>query len=239
LCDSATMTFYAGEVSLTCGHVRMIAPRIVFASGTESAPFVLVVPGKLRRRYQGSLSIAAKDNELFAVVEMDLETAVASIVAAEVPASTLFEALKAQAVVTRSFLVASHARHTGSAFCDTTHCQFLRSPPPPDSAASRATRSTKGLVLAWHGKAFPAMYSAACGGRTRTLPQNAQLPAAYPYYAVECRYCLRHPKASGSAGHGIGLCQRGSAGIAGEGSTFREILSHYFPNTELLQLEAR
>lgn len=37
-------------------------------------------------------------------------------------------------------------------------------------------------------------------------------------------------------GHGLGLCQRGARGMAEQGSTFREILSHYFPNTKLAEL---
>jgi SpoIID/LytB domain protein len=39
-------------------------------------------------------------------------------------------------------------------------------------------------------------------------------------------------------GHGIGLCQRGATGMAQEGASFREILSHYFPNTEVAALAA-
>ncbi len=34
-------------------------------------------------------------------------------------------------------------------------------------------------------------------------------------------------------GHGIGLCQRGAKAMAEEGSSFRQILNHYFPNTTL------
>jgi stage II sporulation protein D (peptidoglycan lytic transglycosylase) len=34
-------------------------------------------------------------------------------------------------------------------------------------------------------------------------------------------------------GHGIGLCQLGATDMATEGSTFQEILAHYFPNTSL------
>jgi hypothetical protein len=37
-------------------------------------------------------------------------------------------------------------------------------------------------------------------------------------------------------GHGIGLCQRGAAAMAEEGSSFRQILNHYFPNAALIQL---
>jgi stage II sporulation protein D len=34
-------------------------------------------------------------------------------------------------------------------------------------------------------------------------------------------------------GHGIGLCQGGAKAMADEGSSFRQILNHYFPNTAL------
>jgi len=37
-------------------------------------------------------------------------------------------------------------------------------------------------------------------------------------------------------GHGLGLCQRGAKALADEGSSFRQILNHYFPNTQLLLL---
>jgi stage II sporulation protein D len=40
-------------------------------------------------------------------------------------------------------------------------------------------------------------------------------------------------------GHGIGLCQRGARALADEGSSFRQILNHYFPNTQLLPLGDR
>jgi stage II sporulation protein D len=38
-------------------------------------------------------------------------------------------------------------------------------------------------------------------------------------------------------GHGIGLCQRGAEAMAKEGSSFRQILNHYFPNAILTLLE--
>ncbi len=37
-------------------------------------------------------------------------------------------------------------------------------------------------------------------------------------------------------GHGVGLCQIGAAMMAAKGYGFREILSHYFPNTKLTAL---
>jgi stage II sporulation protein D (peptidoglycan lytic transglycosylase) len=35
------------------------------------------------------------------------------------------------------------------------------------------------------------------------------------------------------SGHSVGLCQLGAASLAGEGKTYQQILSYYFPNTEV------
>lgn len=159
-----------------------------------ASEFVVTVPGKLARRYRGKLEIAPQAQELAVVVAMELETAVASIVMAESPPEAPMEALKAQAVATRSFLVAGRGRHNGFDFCDTTHCQFLRRAPEPGSRASQAAAATRGLVLAYRGEAFAAMYSASCGGRTHSLEELGIVVRGYPYYAVECNYCRRHPE---------------------------------------------
>jgi stage II sporulation protein D len=39
-------------------------------------------------------------------------------------------------------------------------------------------------------------------------------------------------------GHGVGMSQYGAGGLARRGKTFREILTHYYPGTELTPLEA-
>jgi peptidoglycan hydrolase-like amidase len=177
---------------------RSVPSWTVTARDDSAVPFELAVPGKLRRVYRGRLTLTAHDGELLAVVTMDRETAVASIVAAEMPASAPLEALKAQAVVARSFLVAGLAaggRHAGYDFCDTTHCQFLRSPPSADSPAARAAEGTRGLVLAYHGQTLAAMYSSRCGGQTRSLREvGMDAGNGYPYYGVRCAWCRRHPQ---------------------------------------------
>jgi stage II sporulation protein D len=259
------------------------------ARDSEAAAFRLTVPGRFHRVYRGRLTIQAHHGELLAVVAMDRETAVTSIVAAEMAESAPMEALKAQAVVTRSFLTAGprhvgHLGHLDFDFCDTTHCQFLKSPPPFTSRVTSAVQATRGLVLAYRGKPLAAMYSSRCGGQTRSLRDVGLNPGeAYPYYSVRCQWCRRHPatwqskigssgqppqpgderrriaearqwgwsaipgsdfKATAdgegwrleghSAGHGVGMCQMGAAGMAAAGAGFRKILSHYYPNTELI-----
>jgi stage II sporulation protein D len=162
------------------------------ASGATE--FVVSVPGKIARRYAGKLEIRPAARELIIVVAMPMETAVASVVAAESPAHAPMEALKAQAVATRSFFVAGKGRHHNFDFCDTTHCQFLRAPPGPATAAFQASAATRGLVLAYRDEVFAAMYSASCGGRTHTLADLGIPDHGYPYFAVACNYCRRHPE---------------------------------------------
>jgi stage II sporulation protein D len=199
-------------------------------SGSE-ATFILSVPGKIQREYRGRLEVRARGGSLEAIVDMDREIAVASIVGAEAPDAPI-EAQKAQAVVTRSFLAASRARHSGFDFCDTTHCQFLREPPPSDSAPARAATSTRGLALSYQGRAFAAFYSGNCGGRTQTPHDAGWGPEPYPYFAVEC------PVRGVVSGHRVGYCQRGAMEMARRGSLFREILAHFFPATEIVGLDA-
>ena len=42
----------------------------------------------------------------------------------------------------------------------------------------------------------------------------------------------------GGWGHGVGLCQVGAYGMASAGYSYREILGHYYPGTEIQKLEA-
>ena len=155
--------------------------------------FLLTVPGKVSRAYRGTLVEKASRGEVVPIITMDLETAVASAVAAESDSDTPPEALKAQAVVARSYLLAGGGRHRDFDFCDLTHCQFLREPPAQESPAAVGTRETRGLVLTFEEKPFAAMFSRSCGGHTRT-PASVGLPGSgYPYFSVLCDFCYKSP----------------------------------------------
>jgi stage II sporulation protein D len=247
----------------------------------EAATFTLAVPppslhGTIGRQYTATLEfrIHPTNHALQPIITMDRESAVASIVLAESPAHAPLAYLQAQAIVSRSFLLAAVTGHSGFDFCDTTHCQFLREAPPPNSSAATAALQTKGLHLTYEGQTFPAMYSRSCGGHTHTLASLGLPATIYPYYSVACDLCLNHPErwhrtldsaaqpptterarlaldrihgwsalpsgtyartATGiegvGIGHGIGLCQRGAAALAAQGSDYRHLLAHFYPNT--------
>ena len=192
--------------------------------------FLLAAPGVAPREYIGRLEVRRSGSELLAIVEMDRETAVAAIVEAEGAAGLPFEASKAQAVVTRSYLAGAHNRHQGFDFCDNEHCQLLKGLARTASAGSRAALETRGQVLVYKGDVIPAMYSANCGGHTKSLAQTKWEGAAipqpgYPYFSVAC------PLRGKASGHGVGMCQMGAIAIAEHGYPARIILGHYFPGT--------
>jgi len=182
------------ELALAYGAQSLTTHTIAFTSREGGvADFVLAIPGKIARHYRGRLEITCKSGELIPVVTMDLESAVASVVAAETMPREPIEALKAQAVAARSYFVAGKGRHDNFDFCDTTHCQFLRSPPAAESSVAKAVDATRGLVLEFDSHVFAAMYTRSCSGRTHT-PAEMGFPAGvYPYYSVQCAYCQRHP----------------------------------------------
>jgi peptidoglycan hydrolase-like amidase len=205
------------------------ACRVTGRSGAD-ANFILSIPNRIVREFHGTLEIRKEGDHLLALVGMDIETAVASIVEGEAPGAGP-EARNAQAVATRSYLLATHGRHVGYDFCDTTHCQYLRGVSASGSLGQRATLNTRDLVIYYQGHIVPALYSANCGGHTRSLKEAGWEDAEYPFFGVAC------PIKGPPQGHGIGMCQRGAIELARQGKTFREILNYFYPATTLIALD--
>ena len=224
----------AGRTEIVQGDraVPLYGPAKVAGRNGGPVRFHLGIPGGVTREYIGKLEVRRLGIELLAIVEMNREDAVAAIVEAEGAPGLPFEARKAQAVVTRSYLAGAHNRHQGYDFCDTEHCQLLKGVPLPTSGASRATLATHGQVLTYKGDIIAALYSANCGGHTKSLAQTKWEGAAipqpgYPFFSVAC------PLRGHASGHGVGMCQMGAIAIAEHGYPARIILGHYFPGTTI------
>ncbi len=185
----------SGNILLLSLAGQEIRTKELHAAGRnqDAANLVLSVPGKLERRYRGTLDVKIVDGVLLPVITMDLETAVASVVQAESLPGTPFEALKAQAVVTRSYFAAGAGRHAEFDFCDLTHCQFLREVPRPGSPAARAAEATRDLIITFDDKPVGAMFTRSCGGHTLTPADIGISSGGYPYFAVLCDFCYKSP----------------------------------------------
>src|ERR1019366_9407350 len=110
----------AGRTEIVQGErtVPLYGPAKVAGRNGAAVRFHLGIPVGVTREYIGKLEVRRLGIELLAIVEMNREDAVAAIVEAEGAAGLPFEALKAQALVTRSYLAGAHNRHQGYDFCD-------------------------------------------------------------------------------------------------------------------------
>jgi peptidoglycan hydrolase-like amidase len=224
--SSAGLTVLEGRRSLLINASG--TPLQVSGPNGSSVALILEIPGVIRRAFTGTLKVDSKSTLLIPVITMNREIAVSSIVGAELPAAaTPFHALAAQAVVARSFLAATRwPRHPEAQFCDTTHCQFLRSPAHSGTPADAAARLTSPLILTGNTEMIPARYSAACGGHT-----DSRIEDGYLYQSVKCDICRQHGLSR--RGHGLGLCQEGAMGLARAGWRWRAILDKYYPGVSV------
>lgn len=122
----------------------------------------------LGRLYRGEISLRGSDSGIVVVNTLPLEDYLLSVVPAEIPSSFHPEAIKAQAVLSRTVAINWMAKHKrdGADFCDLTHCQVYPGVASESPAAAAAVRATAGLIMAYHGQLAQAFYHSTCGGHT-------------------------------------------------------------------------
>ena len=140
---------------------------------------------------------------------MELERYVASVVGAEMPSAWHSQALQAQAIAARSYALTHLIRPATARYHigDSTRWQVYRGATSRSAAAERATRATHGIILS-KGEAVVG----------RRYGYTQEISAAPP------------PPLGASRG------QFGGPAVAAQGLGYSEILSHFYPGTQLKQL---
>lgn len=144
--------------------------------------------------YRGMVEVAPSDKGILIVNELPLEEYLVGLINCEVSSSWPMEAVKAQAVIARTYalhrkkLRANAPYHLESSVLD----QVYNGSQIEDSRASRAVAETSGQVLTYGGEIIQAFYHSNCGGRTEASQNVWGL--ALPYLkGVTCEYCLASP----------------------------------------------
>ncbi|QSX05030.1 stage II sporulation protein D [Sedimentibacter sp. zth1] len=146
------------------------------------------------------------------VLKLEIEEYIMGVVAAEMPAQFELDALKAQAITARTYLLyklkktnTNPEQHTQAPICSGTHCQVYLTKeeliqkftqtwydtywPKIESAVN----STKGQILTYEGKLIEPLFHSTSGGRT----ENSEdvFTSAAPYLrSVESPYEANSPK---------------------------------------------
>ena len=150
-----------------CGTRLLVNGKVANASliAIESPDGIIIVNGN---RYRGSIEVEAKDGQTRVVNVLPLGWYLASVVGAEMPDWAPIEALKAQSVVSRSYIlhriVADDAPHPP--VCDSIFSQVYKGLSSESPMTIKAVRETEGLVLIENGSPIDACFSASSGGHT-------------------------------------------------------------------------
>lgn len=162
-----------------------------FRSLRATAPAFLLINGK---SYRGIIEVMPADKGVLVVDELPLEDYLVGLINCEISSQWPIEAVKAQAVIARSYAVYQKAArknalyHLESSVMDQVYegCDI------EDSRAVRGVKETAGEVLVYNGAVIQAFYHSNCGGHTEASENVWGF--ALPYLAgVDCKYCLTSP----------------------------------------------
>ena len=143
-------------------------------------------------RYRGDLVIIReKDMTLLFINYVNLEDYLRGVLPKEVSPQWGLEALKAQAVVSRTYAVFSELSNIIADYSmeKTVASQLYGGMSIEHDATDKAVTDTQGEVLTYRGTIFPGYFHANCGGHT-TRPDTVWHVKPHPLlHGVSCPYC--------------------------------------------------
>lgn len=181
-----------------------VAGALIEIDGRRAAAFRLRSDAPLRlggREYAAPIELLRNGAGIAVVSELPLEEYVAGVIRAETGERWPFEALRAQAVVSRTYAAYHRQLNAGKPYhiiASTAHQQFAGRV-AATSPIWGAVQETQGQVLKLDGQLFAAFYHTECGGYTedpRAVFAARNMPALQ---AVVCPFSAGSPHYSWTA----------------------------------------
>ena len=127
------------------------------------------------KEYRGEMEFiySPKAGGIYLVNHVNLEEYLYGVIASEMPSLFPIEALKAQAVIARTYAQKAMGKHKqwGYDVCDTQHCQVYSGVKQERERTNSAAEATQGLVLHHNGRPIEAVFSSNCGGSTQSAKE--------------------------------------------------------------------
>ncbi len=170
--------------------------------------------GQLPSEVKGERILKIYHAEQKKVIELPLEEYIIGVIAAEMPASFHPEALKAQAVIARTYALAKAGRlgggcteNPGADLCTDSRCcqawedrQTMAEKWTAEEAPlylekiGEAVQETRGMVLLYRGELAQTVYHSTCGGETEKAADAWKEGCDIPYLQnVKCSFCRHSP----------------------------------------------
>jgi len=182
-----TATLYQDNILL--GKVSFRKSKVLIKT---SDPFAIIIDG---RKFRGDIQLINKDNRVLLVVNnIELEDYIKGILYHEASHYWPPEALKAQAIACRTYALYQMQENSHRDWDVTSdiYSQVYGGKTSERYRTNKAVDETKGLVLSYQDKIFPAYFHATCGGYTEdaSMLWNNNIP---PLKGVACGFCKESP----------------------------------------------
>ena len=178
-----------GEQGLKIGRLDFKSERIRIQPKKSPAIYLN------GRKFRGTVDIIRQSaGEILAVNHLDVEEYVRGVLSHEIAPWWPMEAIKAQAIVSRTFALYQASVNSDKDYdlFSTVYSQVYGGRTSERGRTSKAVRLTENKVLTYKDKLFPTFYHATCAGHTERASQlwKIDLP---PLRGRECQFCRRSP----------------------------------------------
>lgn len=182
-----TVTAYKGGILLAGKSFN--ATKVVLS---VNEPDVAIING---RKFRGNIQFIRKDNlHLLIVNQINLEDYIKGILYHESSHYWPMEALKAQAIVSRTYAVYQMQENSARDFDVTSdvYSQVYGGSTSERYRTNKAAEETRGIIVTYQGKTFPTYFHATCGGHTEdaSMLWNINIP---PLKGLPCDFCKDSP----------------------------------------------
>ncbi len=180
----------------------------VLAGGVRVKALRVTSPGYLRingKSYRGTTEVIASGKGLLVINEIGLEEYLVGLINCEISSRWPMEAVKAQAVIARSYaLFQKEARKNSPYHLESTVLdQVYNGCDLEDGRAAAAVAATRNEVLIYDGKVAQAFFHSSCGGHTEASENVWGLKIPY-LRGVECKSCAESPSSRWEVGLAYG-----------------------------------
>lgn len=184
---NTTATAYKGGVLL--GDIKSKTNKLFIKS---LDPDAVIIDG---RRFRGNIELIKKDNlHLLVINDINLEDYIKGVLYHESSHYWPQEALKAQAVASRTYAVYQMGENKLKDYdvSSDIYSQVYGGKTSERYRSNKAVDATGGIILAYKGKVFPTYFHATCGGHTEDASKLWNINII-PLKGVVCSFCKDSP----------------------------------------------
>jgi len=147
------------------------------------------------RRYRDTVLIQNTNGRLTVINELGVDGYLFGVLPVEVSPKWPIEALKAQAVVSRTYVMNNLGKYgkKGYDLSSDVFSQMYRGVEAEHPETNRAVKETSGMVLTYKGKLAKAYFHSSCGGYTENI-QKVWGNAVDFMKGITCPYCKDSPR---------------------------------------------